>query len=131
MNQLWPGRPPGRHWPDRRLPGRHWLGHRLLGRRLPGRPLWLGRNLRPSRPLGRSVKCGRAVTCRAVHHLRWTRHWSRTINLKLPGRRRDHSDSSLLRRLDDLGRQLHFPSGNIRRSGPIVALSSSLLMTGP
>ena len=107
-------------------------GWAVACRAVPGRAVNCGWAVTCGRAVhcGRSVNCGRAVTCRAVHHLRWTRHWSRTINLKLPGRRRDHSDSSLLGRLDDLGRQLHFPSGDIRRSGPIVALSSSLLMTG-
>ena len=79
-------------------------GWAVACRAVPGRAVNCGWAVTCGRAVncGRSVNCGRAVTCRAVHHLRWTRHWSRTINLKLPGRRRDHSDSSLL---DDLGRQ--------------------------
>ena len=120
MNQLWPGHPLGRHWPDRRLPGRDWPG-----RRLPGAV-----NCGQAVTCGRAVNCARAVACRAVPHLCWTHNWSTDINLKLPGRRRDHSDSSVLRRLDDLGRQLHFSSGDVRMSGLIGALSSSLMKTG-
>ena len=33
--------------------------------------------------------------------------------MNLPGRRRDHDDGSLLRRLDDFGRQLHIPSDDV------------------
>ena len=110
-----------------------WLNYRDIRRVVNcGRAVTCGRAIACGRAItcGRAVTCSRAITCRAVHH------WCRDLNfwgwfkMNLPGRRRDHSDSSLLWRLDDLGRQLHFPSGDVRMSGPIGALLSSLMMTG-
>ena len=52
------------------------------------------------------------------------------FNMNQPGRQRDHNDGSLLRRLDDFGRQPHIPSDDVGMTRPIGALSSSLMMTG-
>ena len=50
--------------------------------------------------------------------------------MNLPGRRKDHSDGSLLRKLDDFGIQLHMPSDDAGMTRPIGAPTSSLMMTG-
>ena len=47
--------------------------------------------------------------------------------MNLPGRRRDHRDCSLLRRLGTLGEQLDIPSGDVRLTRPVGTLSSSRL----
>ena len=47
--------------------------------------------------------------------------------MNLPGRRRDHRDRSLLRRLGTLGGQLDIPSGDVRRTRLVGILSSSLV----
>ena len=47
--------------------------------------------------------------------------------MNLPGRRRDHRDRSLLRRLGTLGGQLDILSGDVGLTRPVGTLSSSLV----